>query len=244
MEIMRVKKVNLTDQVYSQLKSLLLSGEWTEGTKIPSENALCRHFSVSRVVVREALQMLRAEKLIVTRHGMGTFAANPDNFIPSVQPFRLSEQSYRDFLDFRGAVEYSAVRLSCKTATEEDYRRMEASLQDMSDAGGDNEKYNQADYSFHYAVVCASHNDMLIRAMAANQSSIISVFAAMNAVPKSRSFAVPTHRQIMEDIRAGKVREVIKTYEDMGKYNLTRLHKFFREEEKTAGEEEPLLMLP
>ena len=243
MEIMRVKKVNLTDQVYSQLKSLLLSGEWPEGTKIPSENSLCRQFSVSRVVVREALQMLRAEKLIVTRHGMGTFAANPDNFLPTAQPFRLSEQSYRAFLDFRSAVEFSAVRLSCKTATEEDYRRMEACLQDMSDAGGDHEKYNQADYNFHYAVVCASHNDMLIRAMAANQSGIISVFTAMNAVPKSISFAVPTHRQIVDDIRAGKVKDVIKIYNDMGKYNLTRLQKFFREEEKTV-EEEPLLMLP
>jgi len=113
----------------------------------------------------------------------------------------------------------------------------------MSDAGGDHEKYNQADYNFHYAVVCASHNDMLIRAMAANQSGIISVFTAMNAVPKSRSFAVPTHRQIVDDIRAGKVKDVIKIYNDMGKYNLTRLQKFFREEEKTV-EEEPLLMLP
>ena len=42
MAIMRVKKINLTDQVYSQLKRSLLTGEWTEGTRIPSENTLCK----------------------------------------------------------------------------------------------------------------------------------------------------------------------------------------------------------
>ena len=238
MAIMRVKKINLTDQVYSQLKRSLLTGEWTEGTRSPSENTLCKEFSVSRVVVREALQMLRAEKLIVTRHGMGTFAANPGNFIPTNQVFNLSEESYRNFLDFRNAVEIAAVKLGSKRATEADYRRMEECLQEMSDAEDDNDRYNLADYNFHYAVVLASHNDMLIQAMAANEASIISIFTAMNAVPDSRSFAVPSHRMIMENIKSGEVSKVVAAYRDMGKYNLTRLNRFFRKEEAENRDKE------
>ena len=232
MAIMRVKKINLTDQVYSQLKRSLLTGEWTEGTRIPSENTLCKEFSVSRVVVREALQMLRAEKLIVTRHGMGTFAANPGNFLPTNQVFNLSEESYRNFLDFRNAVEIAAVKLGSKRATEADYRRMEECLQEMSDAEDDNDRYNLADYNFHYAVVLASHNDMLIQAMAANEASIISIFTAMNAVP------VPSHRMIMENIKSGEVSKVVAAYRDMGKYNLTRLNRFFRKEEAENRDKE------
>ena len=197
MTIMRVKKINLTDQVYSQLKRSLLTGEWTEGTRIPSENTLCKEFSVSRVVVREALQMLRAEKLIVTRHGMGTFAANPGNFLPTNQVFNLSEESYRNFLDFRNAVEIAAVKLGSKRATEADYRPM-----------------------------------------AANEASIISIFTAMNAVPDSRSFAVPSHRMIMENIKSGEVSKVVAAYRDMGKYNLTRLNRFFRKEEAENRDKE------
>ena len=49
MEITRVQKVNLTDAVYDQMKENLLSGDWAEGTRIPSESDLCRQFSVSRV---------------------------------------------------------------------------------------------------------------------------------------------------------------------------------------------------
>ena len=237
MEIVQVRKVNLTDEVYSQLKRILLSGEWMEGSKIPSENALCRQFSVSRVVVREALQMLRAEKLIVTRHGMGTFVANPSNFLPVIQPINLTEQVYRDFLEFRSSVEIAAIKQGTKAATEEDFRRMEAALQEMTNAEDDNDRYNMEDYNFHYAVVCCSHNEFLKRAMIANQDSIVSIFAAMNAVPNARSFAVPSHRQIMENIRAGEVRKVINAYNDMGKYNLARLHQFFQKDNQ--GKEKP-----
>ena len=121
MDIVRIEKVNLVDAVYTQLRELLISGKWPEGTKIPSENELCREFSVSRVVIREALQKLRGEKLIVTRQGVGTYAANPSNFSPTDQEFVLSEQTYRDFLLFREGVEINAIRLTRKTATEEDY---------------------------------------------------------------------------------------------------------------------------
>ena len=241
MEITRVQKVNLTDAVYDQLKENLLSGDWAEGTRIPSESDLCRQFSVSRVVVREALQKLRGEKLIVTRQGLGTFVANPTNFLPAVQAINLSEKVYRDFLEFRSAVEVTAIKLSRKAAAEEDFRRMEERLEEMAAADQDNDRYNLADYQFHFAVVCAGHNDMLIQAMSANQANIVSIFSAMNAVPDARSFAVPSHRQIMEFIRAGQVRKVIDAYDEMGKYNLARLNRFFRkaEEAKEAAPGRP-----
>ena len=44
MDIVRIEKVNLVDAVYTQLRELLVSGRWPEGTKIPSENELCRDF--------------------------------------------------------------------------------------------------------------------------------------------------------------------------------------------------------
>ena len=229
MDIVRIEKVNLVDAVYTQLRDLLVSGKWPEGMKIPSENELCRDFSVSRVVIREALQKLRGEKLIVTRQGVGTYVANPSNFAPTDQEIVLSEQMYRDFLNFREAVEISAIRLTRKAATEEDYRRMEQCVEAMQAAYDMKEQYNLADYNFHLAVVSASHNDMLIRAMAANQSAIVGVFTAMNAVPDAREFGVSSHQQIVQNLREKKIKQVIDDYNEMGKYNLTRLHRFFQE---------------
>lgn len=229
MDIVRIEKVNLVDAVYTQLRELLISGKWPEGTKIPSENELCREFSVSRVGIREALQKLRGEKLIVTRQGVGTYAANPSNFSPTDQEFVLSEQTYRDFLLFREGVEINAIRLTRKTATEEDYQRMEQCVDAMQAAYDTKDQYNLADYNFHLAVVSAGHNELLTRAMIANQNTIVSVFTAMNAVPDARDFGVNSHRQIVQNLREKQIKQVIDSYAEMGKYNLARLHRFFKD---------------
>lgn len=231
MDIVRIEKVNLVDAVYTQLRDLLVSGKWPEGTKIPSENELCKDFSVSRVVIREALQKLRGERLIVTRQGVGTYAANPSNFAQTDQEIVLSEQMYRDFLNFREAVEISAVKLTRKAATEEDYLRMEQCLEAMQAAYDTVEQYNLADYNFHLSVVMASHNEMLVRAMTANQNVIVGVFTAMNAVPDARDFGVSSHQQIVQNLREKKIKQVIDDYAEVGRYNLARLHRFFRETE-------------
>ena len=232
MDIVRIEKVNLVDAVYTQLRALITSGKWSEGTKIPSENELCREFSVSRVVIREALQKLRGEKLIVTRQGVGTYAANPSNFVPAMQAIDLSEQTYRDFLNFREAVEFNAIRLTRHMATEKDYVQIEHCVAAMQKAYGVNEQYTLADYNFHLAIVAASHNEMLVRAMTSNQGTITSIFMAMNALPGAQDFAISTHCHILEDLRHKKTEQVIADYAEMSRYNLARLQDFFDKGEK------------
>lgn len=229
MEITRVEKVNLVDAVFTQLRKLILSGEWPEGTKLLSENELAKQFSVSRVVIREALQKLRGEKLIITRQGIGTYVANPNNFVLLDRPIALSEQVYKDFLEFRQAVELTAVKLSKSRATEEDFKKLNVCVDAMQNADRDDSLYNIADYSFHLAVVEASHNDMLVRAMVANQNMIVSVFSAMNDIPGARDFGVTSHRQIVENLRSKRIKTVVDSYNEMGRYNLARLQRFFQE---------------
>ena len=66
---------------YFQLKQLIrdeITGErWLPGERIPSEHALCDHFSVSRTTVRQALAELESEGLLVKLKGRGTFVAEP-----------------------------------------------------------------------------------------------------------------------------------------------------------------------
>ena len=56
MEVVKIEKVNLVDAVCQQLREMIVSGRLPEGAKLDSENKLAQSFSVSRVVVREALQ--------------------------------------------------------------------------------------------------------------------------------------------------------------------------------------------
>ena len=61
-----------------RMRELIQSKAWEEGGRIPSEHKLAEQLSVSRVVVREALQTLRTERWIITRHGAGSFVSNPN----------------------------------------------------------------------------------------------------------------------------------------------------------------------
>ena len=45
------------------------------GDRLPSEAELCERFHVSRMTVRQAVQLLANERLLVRRRGQGTFTA-------------------------------------------------------------------------------------------------------------------------------------------------------------------------
>jgi len=64
-----------------QLREILIDrmkkGDWKPGTRIPGDEELCEHFSLSRTVVRQALKELVYEGWIYRKRGKGTFVAEP-----------------------------------------------------------------------------------------------------------------------------------------------------------------------
>jgi len=60
-------------QIADELRRRIRSGAFAPGSKLPTEVELIREFDVSRVVVRLAVGELRAEGLIYSRQGKGTF---------------------------------------------------------------------------------------------------------------------------------------------------------------------------
>ncbi len=67
--------------LYHQLKLLLqqdiAQGVYQPSGRLPSEPELIRKFGVSRITVRQALDELEAEGMVVRRHGKGTYVAEP-----------------------------------------------------------------------------------------------------------------------------------------------------------------------
>jgi GntR family transcriptional regulator len=62
-------------QLASWLRAEIISGRIPLGARLPGEVALRKSFGVDRSVVRRAVQLLREEGVIVTRHGVGSFVA-------------------------------------------------------------------------------------------------------------------------------------------------------------------------
>ncbi|MFB6469411.1 PLP-dependent aminotransferase family protein [Cytobacillus sp. Hz8] len=63
-------------QIYQYLKGKILNGEWTVGTKLPSQRELAKQFAVNRSTIVTALEELAADGFIQTRVGSGTKVMN------------------------------------------------------------------------------------------------------------------------------------------------------------------------
>src|SRR5262245_260724 len=60
-------------RIADALRAEIQSGDLTPGEQLPSETALRDRFGVSLPTLRQAIGVLRAEGLIESRHGIGTF---------------------------------------------------------------------------------------------------------------------------------------------------------------------------
>ncbi len=68
------------DQIASQIKAMILSGELKEGEPLPSMRALAQDLRVSVITTKRAYEILEQEKLIESYTGRGSFvcAQNPE----------------------------------------------------------------------------------------------------------------------------------------------------------------------
>ncbi len=65
----------LYGRIKDAIRRKILSGDWAEGFRLPSENALLVEFGVSRMTVHRALRELTSEGLLTRVQGLGTFVA-------------------------------------------------------------------------------------------------------------------------------------------------------------------------
>jgi GntR family histidine utilization transcriptional repressor len=67
--------MSLGQQVRNHVLSRIDSGEWPEGTRIPSEAQLVAQLGISRMTIHIALRDLSAEGVLLRKQGAGTFVA-------------------------------------------------------------------------------------------------------------------------------------------------------------------------
>jgi GntR family transcriptional regulator len=74
-------------QIARVLKEEIVAGVYPVGSQLPTEDDLCKRFSVSRYTVREALRRLRDDSLVSSRQGAGTIVVprtSSDSYVQDV----------------------------------------------------------------------------------------------------------------------------------------------------------------
>ena len=70
-DIPAVERRNLTEQIAERIKSLILSGRFRPGERLPPERELAKVLRVTRSTLREAMKILETLKFVAIRQGDG-----------------------------------------------------------------------------------------------------------------------------------------------------------------------------
>lgn len=195
----------VADQVAEQLRTLITSGEYKPGDRIPSERELASRLGVGRPAVREALRELRAQGLIVTGRGaQGSTVAGmiAPSFAEPISPL-LGEGAERltELMEVRSAVEIEAAGLAARRATLEDLHR-------LSSIGVPGKNLTpEEDIAFHAAIARATHNPLFERVIHEPvdilHDHMAAILEAYYAEPGGGVTLQQQHDAIRRAIRAG-----------------------------------------
>lgn len=159
-KITKAKRVSLVEQVVMQIESLIKTGEWPVGTRIPAEMELMIQFDVSRNTLREAIRALVHAGLLQTKQGSGTYVRSNKQSGTDFEK-RLKHSTLIEILEVRHALEREAASLAAERRTEKDIKALNECLKKCKNAK-DLSEFATADIELHKAIIRASHNDPLI----------------------------------------------------------------------------------
>lgn len=153
----------ISDQVFEQLRDLILRGDYKPGEKIMPERELAEALNVSRNSVREAINKLVILRFLEQRQGQGTFVCSIDEAvkIPLATVMETQDASLIDLMEMRMGIECNTASLAAQRADVTDLVAMEEAIGEMeadTHAGG---LGTAGDLAFHMAIATASKNPLL-----------------------------------------------------------------------------------
>lgn len=206
--VTRVRKAY--EQVYDQLRDLIMRGELLRGERLPGEVVLARQFGVSRGTVREALRALAAHNLVRTAKGAsgGTFVTLPT--VDHISGFlhanisllsEANDVTLEEFLEARRLLEVFAARQCAVRRTEPELQRLRATMIEGDDLSHEEQYlYNK---EFHSVLLDGAGNTLL-RIAAQPIFSVLHTNLDRNALsPGFNGQIEHDHRAILAAIEAG-----------------------------------------
>jgi DNA-binding FadR family transcriptional regulator len=200
--------VGLHGRVVHTVGRRIVTGKIQPGEQLPTPAGV----HAGRGVIREAVKVLAAKGLVVSRPKTGTRVRPPEHWNlldPDVLAWRLEGLPRGVLLgkltQVRLIIEPGAAELAAQHAGPRELASLTAALRDMRAALAlsppDHEAYNDADIRFHRAIVQACDNEILEQIGAIVNTTLLVAFHAAVRVPGLARSALPRHQAILDAIR-------------------------------------------
>lgn len=209
-------RISLADELFQQLKEMIVSGQLKPGDCLPSEASLCENLNVGRSTVREALKALTTLDFIV-RTKKGTFV-NDTVSLCSKMPFQevLNYSDVKDILELRQMLEIGIVRLAAQRSTKEDIDKMSESIEQLEKNKNSLEGATYYDMVFHAQLATASQNEAIVHILEAVRESIQnSIYTLFEKEPAIVERAIKHHKKILKALEQSddnKAEEAMKNH--------------------------------
>lgn len=187
----RLKRASAKEKVYSKLKSWIVTGELQSGEKI-IDSDIAEYFAVSRTPVREALQLLAAQKLVKVSPGRQTVVCPVDADV------------FRSCYQLLAVLQGFAAECACTRVTHADLAELEALDAQYRDALANAEPSEVivADARLHSLILSLCGNDFLREFSDTLLAHVQRVEYLYFSWAKAHGQSVQTHRELIEALKA------------------------------------------
>lgn len=204
-----------TEEICDAIKDWIVEARLKPGDRLPQERDLMQRFSASKSTVREALQALQAQGLVVTRSGPGG-----GTFVAALQPGRAMEllgnyfffkqPTIADIYTARKLLEPELAASVIGVLTDADYRRLEETMRVYTQPPANlGEEYRQriAELDFHTVLADLCPNPVLgfvcafLHSLLRNLTVCRRIYDKPN--PELREHALHYQARLMSALRGG-----------------------------------------
>ena len=183
------------DAVAAALRGALHQGRWAPGAPLRQED-LAAEFGVSRIPVREALNKLQAEGLVVVEPNRGAFVA------------RLSADEVNEIFDLRVLLECDALRHAIAQHTPRSLRQLHA-LQAELDAEDDPSLWLATDAAFHQVLYAPCNRRRTLDMIALLRASVTRLYRAHLSPNTRRKGWRDEHHALLKAVAARQVDKAV-----------------------------------
>lgn len=192
MKVPFLKRENLRDAVIRLIEEALLRGELAPGSRIV-EAELARQAGISRGPVREAIQQLVGERVLVNYPSRGTFVAH------------WTPQAVEEAYTLRAVLERLAIQEAAKRVRPEDIAQLQTIVEEMDQRAreGDSRALVFLDVRFHEQLYALSGHSLLQEVLARLRRRLYALMGLDEGYVVHRDEIARDHQRIVDAIKTG-----------------------------------------
>jgi len=152
------QREKLSVRVSREIERAIVEARFAPDARLPTESELCRAFGVSRTVIREALQQLKARGMVHSKAGSGSFVTavsleELERCLSQLSQRSVEQRAYLELLELRLLIETEVAARVAARPSAALLAALAAAIARMKAALEDHEAFAAADQAFHAAIV-------------------------------------------------------------------------------------------